>query len=480
MANDQNTPQPVPQGATFGPAIATPAPQQAQPVPQGATFGPPIAQQTGGAAPTPQEPPHDAGYNIESGINDFEDNVTNAVAHPLDTLASTAKGIWNQLPPVALYNSTKQMLPVINSYEQARNSGSSVSDALAAADLTARQHDNNLKAVQKAVADFKTNPTRETMHGVLSATSAAASLLIPGGEAADAGEIAGADALAEGTPAVEGADAATTSATQAAPTVSTPTPAAEAPASSVLKDIASDASPEEAQEAASSPKVIQALRDFAGDKSTGSIRKSLDAPIAQTFTEAKGLFKQLDDATGKDFSGLFDKLDDATDRSRLAAPGSAEEVKAEADRAASLKAIDDARDSAVKAGVPDADELLTQAKGKFQQAQALSDLRKRVYNNQNAIKGNAVHGVSEFAKVNNIIDTVEAMDAPNKYGLSRIAQTPGGADAVSKLKQALYDAQSEGERAAARQNILNLGKRSVGADKVTKAGRMLTSVFQPK
>jgi len=113
------------------------------------------------------------------------------------------KTIWNNLPPVQLADSVKQTLPLIHTYEQARSSGASMSDALTKVNETAKQHMSNITAVKPVVDAFRANPTRETARALLDATAAATSMLV-GGEAiapeAEAGAAPAAEAEAVGSP----------------------------------------------------------------------------------------------------------------------------------------------------------------------------------------------------------------------------------------------------------------------------------------
>ena len=96
---------------------------------------------------------------------------------------AVAKTIWNNLPPVQLADSVKQILPLVDTYEKSRASGASISDAIHAVNETAKQHTSNIINIKPAVDAFRANPTRETSRAVLDAAALAASMFA-GNEAA--------------------------------------------------------------------------------------------------------------------------------------------------------------------------------------------------------------------------------------------------------------------------------------------------------
>lgn len=463
---------PLPPGAT----PAQPSGEQQFSLPPGAT--PVDIAATGSGGASNQDP---ATQNGQGG-----DPVSGGVA---ESAASTAGGLWNAVAhPVStvlhmtplgdLSDSIKQSVSLFDAYEKARAGGASVGDAMHAANQQAQQQDAAVQNVKARIDEFKKAPGQATVRMLADVAQLAAGIF--GGAPEVAAEAAPEAAAEEGADATASQPAgAQPQAAQPAAPATAPQPA-EAPSSMQKIGDALTQSPEQAEEAASGPKVIQALRDFAGDTTTGPIRNALDKPIADTYAQAKAAYKAVDDAAGTDLKKLYDNLDDANEDARNSAPGSAEEARAEANRSSIMDHIEDAKAEAKAKGVDNLDARLKEADGKFQQAQALKDVRKQVYNNQNIIKGNSAHGVPEFAKVNNAIDTVEKLDAPNKFGSSRIAQTPGGADAVFKFKQALYDAQTEGLRAAARQQTYQLGKRSFGMNNFIDVGHAIKTLVTPK
>ena len=117
---------------------------------------------------------HNTAQGVGEGIvKDVWPAVKNMVpGGPAETAA--IKGIWSQLPPVQLANATKQVLPLIDTYEKSRASGASVGDSIRAADTVARQHDANLDMAKRAVDAFRANPTKETARGLTDVAAVAA------------------------------------------------------------------------------------------------------------------------------------------------------------------------------------------------------------------------------------------------------------------------------------------------------------------
>src|ERR1700735_4794707 len=69
--------------------------------------------------------------------------------NPLPAVAKETQGVFQALAPgMTLAKTTQKALPVIDSYEKARQKGASVTDAIKAADVTARQQDATLDMVQ--------------------------------------------------------------------------------------------------------------------------------------------------------------------------------------------------------------------------------------------------------------------------------------------------------------------------------------------
>lgn len=221
--------------------------------------------------------------------------------------------------------------------------------------------------------------------------------------------------------------------------------------------------PEAAAEAASQP-IAKAGVQAAAPTVGPSLRSGID--VKTPFAEAKVLYKTVDDAAKTNFQDLYSKLDAAQDDARQAASGSPEEAKAQLNVKNTQDAIDDAKKIAAHSGVPDVDKTLAQADAKYKVSQANKDFNSKFFGNQGVVKGNIAHGAPETIDVDKAITTLENMDKPNKFGVSRLQETSLGKDGALKLKQVLYDAQKAGQKAmdtrALRNTILKWGIPGVG------------------
>lgn len=329
-------------------------------------------------------------------------------------------------------DAVKQTLPIINAYENARSSGASITDAIKASDAAARQHIKNIAPIDKLVAAFKANPTQETARALTDATALAASMLIPGGVEAGAGDAG-----------IFPPEAAARFNKLVAPEAEAAAPVSKLRINpfraAVTKPLAT---PEAAGDAAVQPIAQAGIRTVAQPVGA-SFRSGID--VETPLGQAKNLYRTVDEAAKTDFKGLYDKLDAAQDEARLAAPGSSEEAKAQLNIKNTQDAIDDAKKVAVNSGVPDIDKTLKQADAKFAETQANKDLNSKFFGNNGVISGNVAHGAPEKINVDSGIKVLENMDKPNKYGLSRLQQTSLGTDGAQKLKQVLYDAQKAGQ-----------------------------------
>jgi hypothetical protein len=397
-----------------------------------------ISSQPAQSATQPNQP-HDALDDIEAGENDFEDQVTNVVGHPIKTAKNLAVGIWHQLPPVELYDQTKQALPVINAYEKARSTGATVGDAIKAADAQARSQNGVGQRIQEAVAAFKANPTRESVKTMLDAAVLAASTLI-GGEAV-APEVAGGEASLEDLEAANAAKAA-----QAAPkpglvqNVLKGEQVAQAPAKQALRSGANAA----AQDAGVATKVAPAAE-------TQPIRSLMDKPIAELAKTERATYDAINKAAGTDLKDLYDyrsELQDALDDPTNVA----NRTSLQKEMKVTQGQIDKAEASAAKNGVkPDA---LTHAKAMTQQRYAMMDLKKKLFDNESVVSGNLEHGVTEDINVKSAIRQLENLDKPSKFapeGTPTRLQQALGEDGARALKQSLYDAQNAGQSALTKQ-----------------------------
>lgn len=255
----------------------------------------------------------------------------------------TAKTIWNNLPPVQLADSVKQILPLVDAYEKSRSSGASISDSIHAVNDAAQKHTSNLTQIAPVVEAFRANPIRETARALTDAAALAASMFV-GGEGA----------------APEEAAAAT------APKVAEVTaPVAEAPSlmtrlTNPFKKLLT--SPKEVAAAATQEPGAAAIRTAVGAPSTAPIVEGAtsvaDDLLAKTGVQKDSAYKRIDDMVGFDLKAEKQKLLDT--RYAIKQPGA--DVKGLQDEIdASTRQIADANKKLVEAGInpKEADQLNT-------------------------------------------------------------------------------------------------------------------------
>jgi len=363
-------------------------------------------------------------------------------------LPGVAKTIWDNLPPVQLADSVKQILPLVDAYEKARAKGAPISDAINAVNDAAKQHTSNIIQIAPVVEAFKANPTRETARALTDAAALAASMFVGGGPEAAAAVPEEAAAVAPAAAPAAESEGLLTRLTN--------------PFKAKLK--AQMATPEAVGEAASQP-IAQAGVKSAAPTVGASLRSGID--VEKPLAAAKKLYQVVDDAAKTDFKVLYDKLDAAQDAARIAAPGSPEEAVAQRNIKAVEDSITEHKAIAEKSGVPNVDKTLAQADAKFAETQANKDFNSKFFGNQGVISGNIAHGAPETINVDNAIKTLENFDKPNKFGVSRLQMTSLGKDGAFKLKQVLYDAQKAGQTAmdarTLRNTILKWGIPGVGS-----------------
>ena len=449
--------------AALGGVPATPA---AQPTSSASTQDPLAALGGIPATAASAQQPQTLVSNIGGAISDAAQDVWGAAKNMVPggpTETSTLKSVWDNLPPVQLVDQLKQTLPILDAYEKARSGGASIPDAIQASDTAARQHVKSIAAVQPVIDAFKANPTRETARAMLDASAAAAALLV--GDKLLPDDLGGAATASKGQPPIG---------PTAAPVAAAPAKVSSLrinPFRKAIQDFT--ASPEAVGEATAQPLAQAGVRATAPTVGT-SFRSGID--VQTPFTEAKALYRTVDDAAKTDFKGLYDKLDAAQDDARLAAPGSPEEARAQLNIKNTQDAIDDAKALAAKSGVSNVDATLKAADAKYTETQANKDFNSRFFGNNGVISGNAAHGAPETINVNGAIKSLETMDKPNKFGISRLQQTSLGPSGAAKLKQVLYDAQKAGQAAmdarAFRNTILRLtgyGAAALGAGETIHA-----------
>ncbi len=119
-------------------------------------------------------------HPILSGIGKGAESLLQPVFHPIDTVENLVK---QTLPPFQLYDATKKAYPLIQAYENARSQGHSVWESISAANDQAKKQDAAHQALEKAIADYKKNPT-ETTANILTQVAGNVAMLAAGGRGA--------------------------------------------------------------------------------------------------------------------------------------------------------------------------------------------------------------------------------------------------------------------------------------------------------
>jgi hypothetical protein len=463
-----NTPQFNP-NAPYSPAQAQPVfnPNASYAPAQPAIPGAPDGLPNGSPAPVPaglsgnSSAPIDpmtgaridnAGYQQQT--QDIGQGISKAGSDVAGAVKSIPSAVYHANPLIQVNDSIKQSLPILDAYEKTRSGGGSVADAITAANDQADKQNGVGKMLQDRVADFKKNPTQESVRGILDIAALAASIYgggeAVGGEAATEEGTGELEASTDAASEAETAPTANNSPAEGSSTPQTPTSPPTASSPGIVQKIKQAVSPNEATQ----PGAQAGMREAAGIPEGQSLRTGID--VETPMKVAKDLYGQIDEAAGTDFKGLYDKLDTAQDAAREAASGSAEEAKAELNIKNTQDAIDEAKQMAAKQGIQDVDKSLAKADAKFTEAQANKDLNSKFFNRQGIIKGNTAHGSPETIDVDKGIDALENLDKKNKFGVSRLQQSSLGEDGAFKLKQALYDAQKTGAKVLTRNKILGI------------------------
>jgi hypothetical protein len=121
-------------------------------------------------------------HPILSGIGQGAESLLQPVFHPIDTVESLVK---QSLPPFQVYDSMKRAYPLIQAYEKARWQGNSVWQSISATNDYAKKQEDASQLVEKAIADYKKNPTQMTAK-VLTQVAGTVAMLAAGGAGATA------------------------------------------------------------------------------------------------------------------------------------------------------------------------------------------------------------------------------------------------------------------------------------------------------
>ena len=184
----------------------------------------------------------------------------------------------------------QQAMPILHSFYTSLKNNTPVGQALSDANETAKKHDAVLQTFNERAAEFKKNPTQETVRAVIDVLPfvAAAYAGVPETGGAEVGAAEGAE---EGLGAE---DASTANADEFAPPTADAAPPLEKP--SLLKQIIQGKD----SVAPQAPGVLRSGLESTGEMGTGvtSPRNMLDDQITMNRAVADKFYKQVDAATG--------------------------------------------------------------------------------------------------------------------------------------------------------------------------------------
>ena len=331
-------------------------------------------------------------HPILSGIGQGTESLLQPVFHPIDTVENIVK---QSLPPFQVYDAVKKAYPLIQTYENARSSGKSVWQSISATNDYAKKQDEASQAVEKAIADYKKNPTQTTAK-LLTEVAGNVAMLAAGGS--------GATAEAD-VPLV------TRAAETEAPVAETEAEtSAAAPKPGIIKQVLQG--DKVAQEPARA-----ALKTATGAAQETPLRESLTAPIGEAEKSADALYKQIDDASGTDFKGLGKKLKDVNVKIRMST-NPTDEAAWEAKRSEIEDTLAEAKQKATDAGVDP--KTLERADAQFKKMSALTDVEKKVFKNVNV-----VDPTTDEINVNAAVKELQKLQDSEKYGSPRLEQAFG-------------------------------------------------------
>jgi hypothetical protein len=186
------------------------------------------------------------------------------------------------------------------------------------------------------------------------------------------------------------------------------------------------------------------------------IRTYMDKSIAAAAKTERATYDAITKAAGRDMKDLYEEreaIQDALDDPTNIANRRELEREMRVNNA-NISEGEDAIRNDPKSGVTL--DSLNEAKAMTQQRYAMSEAKKKLFNNESVVSGNVKHGVEESINVDNAIKNAEAMDKPSKYapeGTPTRLEQAFGKEGAFKLKQGLYDAQKTGESAVKVQKI---------------------------
>ena len=218
------------------------------------------------------------------------------------------------------------------------------------------------------------------------------------------------------------------------------------------------------------PAAKTALKEASGSDAS-SLRESLSDPITEAETNAKELYKQIDDATGSDIKALGEKLRVANRAIRKSVSASEDEAL-EARRDQITERINEAKQQARAKGVDP--KVLDQADAEFKRMSALTDVEKRVFKNPEIVQGNEVSGTPETIDIDKAVKALQKLQDSEKYGGPRLEQAFGEEGAKTLLDK-FYGAQRQGVHAMKMQKVAKWIGSVAGAGALAEGGRVLFS-----
>jgi hypothetical protein len=338
-----------------------------------------------------------------------------------------AKGLATSIPGVEAFSD----IPLeFRTFEQARQSGKGILDSSkAASEALARKRDV-LNQLGDRVKEFSEHPDTATGRMITDMVGMALGSKVMGGEAAGAGEAEGAEAASE--PGI---------------------------VKQVIKgkDVAQ-------------PAAKGALQEAAGTKAS-SLRESLTEPIEQAETNAKDLYKQIDDATGSDIKALGEKLRVANRAMRKSVSESEDEALTTR-RDQITERIKEAKQQARAKGVDP--KVLDQADEEFKRMSALTDVEKKVFKNPDIVQGDEARGTPSTVDIDKAVKALQKLQDSEKYGGPRLEQA-FGEEGAKKLLDKFYGAQRQGVHAMKMQQIAKWLAIAAGASGGAMKGASLLS-----
>jgi hypothetical protein len=380
-------------------------------------------------------------HPILSGIGQGAESLLQPVFHPIDTVENIVK---QSLPPFQVYDSLKKAYPLIQTYENARSQGQSVWQSIAAANDHARQQDAAAQAVDKAIADYKKNPTQTTAK-ILTQVAGTVAMLAAGGSGAtaEAETPAIAPTAAETAPAAE--------ATEAAETSKLTNPVESAVNKAVTKSNLPEGQPASVAPTGEDiqPNLQQGIRDTmkriaekegVAPSTAPSIRGVVEETADNVYAKSKAQFAPLDEATGGNVS-RYDNQIRNVNRALQNVTDDAEETKLLA-RKANLEASQEAAFEQAKAKGVDP-KLVDEAKANYKKAQALYDVDNQV---KMSTSGSRPNIGKPGAQTPEIVDPKKLSNRLNKVYDSGRLQEAAGEDEAQALLTHADDAQLAGQQ----------------------------------